>query len=384
MAADSNDNNDSDKNILEKLIGGIKEAVDVSNQDKLLEKVGELKQAEKKVGDVKLEARAKTPIGLDVGTSRIVGLKKVGGELISKDQLNAFFNIQRSTFSKEMLEKNKIHYKDLDGGQIAILGYSSQEFCNIFNGEVRRPMKQGLLKADEPEAIQIIKEIISLVIERPKELGGSLCFSVPAPQVGFESDLIFHESILKKFLVGMGYNAKSITEGMAIVLSELSQDNYTGIGISMGGGMCNVCLSFLSVPIIVFSIAKGGDDIDLSVARVVNETKNRVRLIKEESLDFSKIAKNRMDSAFEIYYDDLILSVLNQLNAVLSQAQNMPKLHSAIPIILAGGTSMPPGFKVKFDKVLKQVGLPIKISDVRLASDPMRATAKGALINAGV
>ncbi|MBF0492585.1 MAG: hypothetical protein HQM15_07380, partial [Deltaproteobacteria bacterium] len=174
------------------------------------------------------------------------------------------------------------------------------------------------------------------------------------------------------------------TEGMAVVLSELSQDNYTGIGISMGGGMCNVCLSFLSVPIIVFSVPKGGDDIDLSVARVVNETRNRVRVLKEETLDFSRPPRNKMENAFEIYYDDLILSVLSQLSAVLSQAQNMPKLHQAIPIVVAGGTCMPNGFKVKFEKILKQVSLPIQISEVRIAADPMRATARGALISAGV
>ncbi|MEA1933427.1 MAG: hypothetical protein U9N60_03205 [Thermodesulfobacteriota bacterium] len=35
----------------------------------------------------------------------------------------------------------------------------------------------------------------------------------------------------------------SINEGLATVMSELAHDNFTGIGISMGGGMCNVCLS---------------------------------------------------------------------------------------------------------------------------------------------
>ena len=170
-----------------------------------------------------------------------------------------------------MLKKSKMKYCNVEK-DIAVLGYDAQTFANIFNSEVRRPMEKGLLKADETSAIPVLKEIVRLVVDAPKQMGANLCFSVPAPQVGFESDLIFHESVFKKYFEGLGFNAKSITEGTAIVLSELGEDNYTGIGISMGAGMCNVCFSFLSVPVIVFSIPRGGDNIDISVSRVSNET----------------------------------------------------------------------------------------------------------------
>ncbi len=41
--------------------------------------------------------------------------------------------------------------------------------------------------------------------------------------------------------------------------------NYTGIGISCGGGLCNVCLAYLSVPVVSFSVPKAGDFIDSRV-----------------------------------------------------------------------------------------------------------------------
>ncbi len=381
----TNDSQDSknDKNILERLISGVREVTE-PNQDKLHEKVSELKESEKRVS-TKTDAPAAGAIGLDIGTSRIVSMtKNASGEIVSKDQLNAFFTVPHSVFAVQMFEKANVKFIETEGKQLSIFGHDAQQFGNIFNGEVRRPMSQGLLKASEPSAIQMIKSIIGLVVDKSKTFGTSLCFGIPAPQIGHESDLIFHESILKKYLVGMGYNTKSITEGAAVVLSELSEDNYTGIGISMGGGMCNVCFSFLSVPVIVFSISKGGDYIDSCVSKVVNETANRVRVIKEESLDFGRAPRNKVETAFEIYYDDLVMSLLTQLTAVFSQAQHLPKLNQAIPVVLAGGTAMPNGFRQKFDKALKQMKLPIEISEVRLSADPLRATGKGALINAGV
>ncbi len=388
MADENNDKNvleSSDKNVLERLVDGARDVADPEKREKLQGKVDELKETSNVLeSKTETDALKKKAFGLDIGTSRIVSLKRdAAGNDVSQEQLNAFITIPDSEFVKEMLDKNEMDYTKIKN-DIAVLGYDSQKFANIFNSEIRRPMKTGLLKPDESDAIPVIKEIIKLVIPRSESMGQSMCFSIPAPQVGFESDLIFHEGILKKYLVGMGYNAKSITEGTAVVLSELSGDNFTGIGISMGAGMCNVCFSFLAVPVIVFSIPRGGDDIDTAVSRVTNETVNRVRGIKEESLDFTQTPKNNMENAFHIYYEDLIMSLLNHLSAVFSQAENLPKLTQAIPIVIAGGTCLPNGFKVKFDKILRQTNLPIEISEVRIDADPRRATANGALMNASV
>jgi len=299
----------------------------------------------------------------------------------SADQLHAFISVPETKFVKEMLVKNHMaHTKIRD--EIAVLGYDAQEFANIFNSEIRRPMKKGLITSDEIYAIPVMKEIINLVLPRPDEVGHSLCFSVPAPEAGYEADLVFHEGMIKRYLVGMGYDAKSVNEGMAVVLAELGSDNFTGIGISMGAGMCNVCFSFMSLPVIVFSIARGGDDIDMQVARAMHETVNRVRVIKEESLDFAKVPKNNLENALHIYYEDLIMTLLNTMVNVFSRTEKLPRLSQAVPLVLAGGTCLPNGFKVRFEQLLKQVKMPIAISEVRLVADPLRATARGALLKA--
>ena len=50
--------------------------------------------------------------------------------------------------------------------------------------------------------------------------------------------------------------------------------------------------------------------------------------------------------------------------------------------MLAGGTAKPKGFKDLFERALKDTSLPIEISGVRMAKDPLSATARGALIAA--
>ncbi|MEI7635972.1 MAG: hypothetical protein WCJ37_01590 [Syntrophus sp. (in: bacteria)] len=371
-----------DKNVLNDLLVGTGGAVDPHTLDKLITKVDELKESGKSFDDRSVDKKA---YGLDIGTSRIVSMKR--GEdpasVDSADQLNAFIAVSETKFLKDMLVKNHMAYTKIRD-EIAVLGYDAQQFANTFNSEIRRPMKKGLITPDELYAIPVMKEIINLVLPKPEEVAQPLCFSIPAPEAGFEADLVFHEGILKKYLVGLGYKAKSITEGMAVVLSELADDNFTGIGISMGAGMCNVCFSFLSVPVIVFSISRGGDDIDIAVARMMHETVNRVGVIKEESLDFIRTPKSNLENALIIYYEDLIMTLLNTLTGILSRSEKLPRLNQAIPIVLAGGTCLPNGFKVRFEQLLKEVKMPIAISSVRLARDPLKTTAMGALISASV
>ena len=105
---------------------------------------------------------------------------------------------------------------------------------------------------------------------------------------GGSSDLVYHEAMLKKTIDSMGYNSRSVNEGLAVVFAEMEAENFTGIGISCGGGMCNVALGFMSMPVITFSITKAGDYIDSSVASVTGETANSVRTIKESGLDLSR------------------------------------------------------------------------------------------------
>jgi hypothetical protein len=70
----------------------------------------------------------------------------------------------------------------------------------------------------------------------------------------------------------------------------MENSDYTGICISCGGGLCNVCLAYLSVPVLRFSIPKAGDYIDSSVAKLRGEPVTRIRTIKEESFHFKHFA----------------------------------------------------------------------------------------------
>lgn len=334
---------------------------------------------EKEIGE---EAeRPGGPVGLDIGTSHIVMAQNKGKNIHTVKQLNAFFTIPHSKFTKKILVENEVTFFEKND-LFYILGYSAENFANMFNTNTRRTMEKGLLSSREDEGITVLQAIINTLISKPRKEGEVICFSMPGQPVDSGQSVLYHESILKMFLSSLGYRPISINEGLATVMSELAEDNFTGIGISMGGGMCNVCLSYLSVPVITYSIQKGGDYIDQMVGSSVNEPATKIKTIKEGSLNLGRSPKNRIETALHIYYDDLVHHLLHSLQDVLHSSDKIPKIAKPIPIALAGGTALPSGFREHFEKALTNVNLPVEISEVRIAEDPLNTTAKGAMVMA--
>ncbi len=321
-------------------------------------------------------------LGLDVGTSRLVLASGTADHIKAKAELNAFITVPYSKFTESILKQNKVNYQMNGGQSLQVYGNEAARFANVFNTEVRRPMMAGMLNPAEEYSLSVMQAIIQQLVRKAKN-SENLRFSVPGQlRNGGSPDLVYHEAMLRDLLAGMGYDAKGINEGLAVVFAELERENFSGIGISCGGGMCNVALAFMSIPVMTFSIGKAGDYIDRNVATVTGEIPTRIRVIKEEGLDLSHAPKNKYESALHVYYDDVIVSLVEGLRTALAETKNMPRIDKAIPIVLSGGTAKPKGFLDKFRQAIESDGFPLEISEIRLAEDPLTATARGCLIAA--
>ena len=320
-------------------------------------------------------------LGLDVGTSRIVAAQRHDKDIRFGTQLNAFVTMPFSKLTQGVFKKEGVPHLVQDS-EITVYGDQSERFANLFHRETRRPMLRGILNPEESNSLTLVRQIVTLLTGEENGKGQRLCFSVPAPPIGSGEEVNEHEKELKNMLSALGYDAYSISEGLAVVYGELENSNYTGIGITCGGGLCNVCLAYLSVPVFSFSIAKAGDFIDAMASHVRGEPATRIRTIKEESFHFNGHFSNKIHQALSDAYEDMIQALVAALKNQMASVQSMPKLDRPIPLVLSGGSVMPQGFRDRFEKSLREIELPVAISEVRLASNPMVSTARGALVAA--
>jgi hypothetical protein len=177
----------------------------------------------------------------------------------------------------------------------------------------------------------------------------------------------------------IGYDPEPINEGMAVIYSELADHNFTGLGISFGAGMTNVCLSYYAVPVMTFSVARGGDWVDEQTATATGETVDKVTSIKEEDfrLDFTTDAGG-VEGALSIYYDNLLDYVIENVVREVNEEDVEEGLD--VPVVVTGGTSRPAGFEKLFEERLEKADIPFSISDVRKANEPLYSVARGALV----
>lgn len=320
-------------------------------------------------------------LGLDVGTSRVVLAKKTGNGFEFTTQLNAFVRIPYSRITEGVLRKESVPFT-VNGSELVVHGNESERFADLLGQETRRPMRGGVLNSGEPESEKQLGLILKALLGEPKGSGQQVYFSVPAPPMGSDETTTYHEATIKSSLSEMGYTPHAINEGLAVVYGELEASNYTGIGISCGGGLCNVCLSYLSVPILSFSVAKAGDFIDASAATATGELANRIRIAKESDFHFNGHFTDKVKQVLNVYYDDMIQALVAGMREAFGSSKKMPRLVRPIPLVLSGGTAMPKGFRDRFEKALLASDFPVSISEIRLAEEPLHSTAKGALVAA--
>jgi len=162
----------------------------------------------------------------------------------------------------------------------------------------------------------------------------------------------------------------------------LAASKFSGVGISCGSGLCNICLAFRSVPVISFSVPKAGDFIDDNAALVIGERVNRLRISKEKTFQLNGFTSDRAHNALTVYYQEVIADLLGSLRERITSARKVPKLEQSVPMVLSGGTAMPKGFLDHFMKILQAEEFPLRLSEVRVSGDPLHSTARGALMAA--
>ncbi len=317
--------------------------------------------------------------GLDIGTMNIICAEKEGNDVIFMQQRNAFMNLDSTDLTKNMLDTTKVLYIEEKDG-IALLGEDAFKFATIFEKETRRPMSHGIISPKEKEAIPIMKLIIEKVLGSPKTKNEVLYISTPADPVDTDMNVLYHKKTMEALARGLNYDIHVIDEGLAVIYSELSDHNFTGIGISVGAGLTNVTLAYLGTPLMSFSISRGGDWIDQEVAKATGLPKEHVTHTKESISKLSKQVKmGSSEGALSIYYEALITYVIQHLNKRLAKI-TPPKV--AFPVVVAGGSALPEGFFEIFQEKLKDSKLIVEISDIRRAKDPLYAVARGCLIAA--
>ena len=318
--------------------------------------------------------------GLDVGTSNLVcAREETGGAAVTAIR-NAFLDVQADPFTRNMLSRLKVQCIQRDD-RLYIVGDTAFELANVFNRETRRPMQNGMLSPSEANALPIERLLIERLLGAPAVTGERCTFSIPADPVDSTMNVAYHSGVVSEILTKLGYSPWTIQEGHAVVLAELEPRDFTGIGISCGGGMFNICVAYRSVPVVNYSTSRGGDWVDQNAAAAVGAPASRLCGIKEKGVDI-RAPKTNEEEAIAIYYRQLIEYTLNTLRLKFESTREIPSFPEPVDLVCSGGTSLAGGFIETFREQFQRAKFPIPVKEIRLAAEPLNTVAQGCLIAA--
>lgn len=332
--------------------------------------------------------------GYDLGTMNMCSATiNVGAnnEAVIKAVRNMFIEVDTSTISINEIENTDLDYiidKDGDDERCFIFGEDAFKFGQIFNINPRRPMRNGVVSTKDIEAIDVITLMAKSILSPTKD--GICVYSVPAQAVDVDIPPVnYHERVFSQVLGSLGYKSTPLNEGMAVIFDNCKKEKFTGIGISFGCGLTNVACSYRGVKTLEFSISRGGDWIDKCAGESTGTQFSRVTNLKEKKLDLTdpkfKSAKNKSErrvlQALDCYYRELINYALKVfINQFNEHSENL-SIDESIPIVVSGGTSLPKGFIELFREIFSETkDFPYDVSEIRAATDPLNAVAKGCLI----
>jgi actin-like ATPase involved in cell morphogenesis len=334
------------------------------------------------------------PIGFDAGTYNLVCAQRAKEDKIAyKREVNAFLEMPLGNkFVFNMMKKAGVPLVEYPDQDIAYaLGESAVDMAYTMTQiELRRPMQHGCLNPRERNAQQIMSIMVHSLIEDVSP-GDTLFYSVPANAINEETDADYHGKVLHAIFHAaededenpLGLNIYPINEGLALVYAELAEKAWTGIGVSFGAGMVNLCFAIFGAPVFEFSLVNSGDWIDKMASKAVGE--ETTSFVNKEKTKTDLTVENPTElvqRAIKAQYEIMIERTVTGIKKGLADVGKKARTDNPIDIVISGGTSSPNGFPELFKEIVGQSHLPIEVGKIIRPKDPLYSVARGCLIAA--
>lgn len=178
-------------------------------------------------------------IGFDCGTFNLVKATRNKDNTVDcLREINAFIEVPlEDKFAFKMLKKAGVPLIERNKVAYAI-GEQAVSIARSFgNIELRRPMHAGCVNPREKDGFSILATMIHSMIGEVSSDGEPLCYTIPANAINEETDVDYHQDVLKQIFSKYEINNKRvmpypINEALALIYAELQNKFLTGIGVS--------------------------------------------------------------------------------------------------------------------------------------------------------
>jgi hypothetical protein len=333
-------------------------------------------------------------IALDLGASRLRSLRRRGERLIARSGRALYAVLPDSILRRRALEKIGVPFS-VSKDTLILASDAAAEYSRLFQVPTLPLLPEGRVPTENPPARQILAALIEQLLPAPTQANEVCCLTLPGAKRALRFVAREEREFLSHVVELRGYRPLVLSAGRAIVLAELEDDTFTGIGMSFGAATSEVCLARHGMEIASCSVPIGGDWIDRALADADPQFAwdsagarhiylDEVTRWKENLSGSVLHPKTEREAFLADLYRDLIGQVLDETTNSLLTSPLALSLPHPVSLVCCGGTAKIRGFGNMLQQMLADAAFPLRVQRVRMVIDSDYTVARGCLIAAEI
>lgn len=332
-------------------------------------------------------------IAFDPGAYRFLSLRRIAGKLLSRSNRCVYSVLPNSVSHQQILKQAGLKFSSCEDG-LLLPGDAAHNSSGLFKVRCRPLMPGGRIPREDPLARQLIGALVESVLPKSSQPNEVCCFTVPGgADLSGESnreDVEFLQRVIRL----QGYSPQVVPASLALILSQLVENAFTGIGMVFGASGSEALLAHRGEPICHARVEIGGDWIDEQLATRQKqigfepETGDRFLNIdavqrRRESVGTPLILAK---SVFDRELVSLLHKVVSQLtHSLMTEFARTPRaagVPTPLPVVCSGGLARTVGFDTLVSEVLREADFPVALQKPQIVLDAERSIPRGLLISA--
>lgn len=332
-------------------------------------------------------------IAFDPGSYRFLTLRRNGGKLVARSNRSVYSVLPNTVAHQQILKQAGLKFSSCEDG-LLLLGDAAHDSAGLFKVRCRPLLPAGRVPREDPLARQLIGSLAESVLPKSQQPGELCCFTVPGGAdlsgESTRSDVEFFQQIIRL----QGYSPQIVPASLALILSQLVENAFTGIGMVFGSSGAEALLAHRGAPICHARVDIGGEWIDEQLASRQQEIGFELET-GERFLNTDAVQRRRESigtplvlakSAFEQELVSLLHKVVSELTeSFMTELARTPRaatVPTPLPVVCSGGLARTVGFETLVAEVLREANFPLDLRKPQIIADAERSIPRGLLINA--
>jgi len=332
-------------------------------------------------------------IAVDLGAYQFSSLRRSGGRLVARSNRSVFSILPNSVAHQQILRQAGLSYSSCEDG-LLLLGNAAHESSRLFNARCRPLLPAGRVPEEHPLKRQLIGALTESVLPKASHQNEICCFSVPGGGDPFGESAGVDFDFLSQIIRLQGYRPQLMPASLALILSQLVDNAFTGIGLIFGSSGSQAMLAHRGKPICHVETRLGGDWVDEQIAtrqeQIGYEPETGAHFLNTETVQRRResvgVPLAFATSAFEQETAALLRKVVEELMQSFQNAvEHTPRARSVpgpLPFVCSGGLSKTVGFDALIRDAHNDMQPTFDLLEPQIVSDSERSIPRGLLISA--